>query len=216
MSADLTIDRFLDQVEQHAKRSMVHRGDVAALLHAASARSMEQAFQDAVFHATFVIKTRDVMKRVGAGGEGFDTLKAEFIEGIERVSALLRTLVKEESDEVKDRFAGRFFRVEKDCLDRLLDLMSDLALIKHWEVDGHPLPFPAREHTRTERKTGAETMQLHLRNMTRAARLALVLLIILFIIDGPFTILGWVTALIVAGLLIVIQYEAAALQKEAA
>lgn len=216
MSDDRTFAQFLDDVERHAKRAMKHRGDVAALLRAASARSMEQVFMDAVFHATFVVKTRDVMKRVGAGGEGFDTLKAQFGEGVERVHTLLRTLLKEEPAEVKETFASTFFRMEQEHLDRLLDLMSDLALIKHWEVDGHPLPFRTADQQRAERKTGTETMHLHLTNLTRAARLALVLLIVLFIIDAPFTILGWITALIVAGLLAVVQYEAAKLRKEAA
>lgn len=215
MSDELHMETFLQKVEKHTNRQMRYRPEVTVLLRAAAARSMEQVFLDCVFHATFVVKTRDVMKRIGAGAEGFDTLSTQFGDGLERVSTLLRTLIKEEPDAAKNAFIGRFFPMEQEGLNRLLDLLGDLVLIKHWEVDGHPLPFPGYEALRNERTTGTDHMHHHLQNLTRAARIALLLLVVLCIIDGPFTILGWVTALIVAGMLIIIQYEGAAAQKGA-
>jgi len=215
MNAEHTWSEFLAAVEQHTGKTFRHRADVEHLLTAAAGRSLEQIFADLVFHATFVVKTRDVMKRVGAGGEGFDILSTQFSEGLERVSTLLRTLIKEEQQSVKTIFQDRFFSMEQESLGRLLELLGDLALIKHWEVDGNPVPLPNYISTRKEHKTGKIDMKQQLQNLTRAARLALVLLIVLFIIDGPFTILGWVTALVVAGLLIVVQYEGAAAEKAA-
>ncbi len=215
MAGNMSIADFLDAVERHNGKTMRYKSEVGRLLQGAAARSMEQVFGDLVFHATFVVKTRDVMKRIGQGAEGFDTLSAQFSEGVERVSTLIRTLLKDGPEEDKQGFSGLFFTMEREALDRLLDLMSDLALIKHWQVDGKPLPFQ-REATHSPDRKGTDSMLQHIRNLNRAAGLALLLLIVMVVIDGPFTILGWATAIVIAGLLIAILYEATAARKEAA
>ena len=204
---------FLTSVEQHTGRSFQYAGDVERLLQIAGGRGMEQVFVDVVFHATFVVKTNEVMKRIGAGAEGFDVLSAQFAEGVERVSTLLRTLIKEDPEEWRQNFSFRFLTMDQQSLNHLLDLLRDLSLIKHWEVDGHPLPFPGFAPPRTEQRSDAVGKDKHVRNLIRAGQLALLLLIVLFIIDGPFTIIGWITAAIVTGLLLVVQYEAWAASK---
>jgi hypothetical protein len=205
--------KFLDNVERHTHKSFKQKEDVARLLRVAERRSMQQVLIDAVFHGTFVVKTRDVMQRIGNGAEGFDSLSAQFSEGLERVSALLRTLIKEEPDEEKHRFTHDYLSMNQESLSRLLALLGDLSLIKHWEVDGNALPFEGYVPTPVEPK-GSNAMERHLRNMIIAARLAMALLILVLLVDGPFTLLGWIIALLAAGFLIVVQYEAAAAKKE--
>jgi len=216
MNDEQTYIDFLASVEQHTGKTVRYPAELGRLLRIAAARSMEQVFADMIFHATFVVKTRDVMKRIGGGAEGFDTLSAQFSEGVERVTTLIRTLIKEEPDAWKQEFSARFLSMNQDSLNSALDLLADLSLIKHWELDGRPLPFPGYVPPRREQRPGTSRKDHHLRTLIQTARLSLLLLIVLFIIDGPFTLLGWITAVIVAGLLVVVLYEGAAAQKASA
>ena len=50
-------------------------------------------------------------------------------------------VTKEEAEEIKRDISTRFFTMDQESLERLLELMADLALIKHWQVDGNALPF---------------------------------------------------------------------------
>ncbi|MEK6565960.1 MAG: hypothetical protein AABZ41_04560, partial [Bacteroidota bacterium] len=98
-------------------------------------------FNDAIFHAKFVVKSQDVMKRIGPTGEGYDKLSTEFSASVEKASALLKTLVKEAPDEVKQQFVRMFFSMDQDSLSRLMRLFADLSWVKNWQVDGRPLPY---------------------------------------------------------------------------
>jgi hypothetical protein len=92
-------------------------------------------------------------------------------------------------------------------------LCSDLARVKNWEVDGRPLPFRSA-HRRPEDRTVSPTRTDVMKNLLRASRLALILFILLLILEGPVTILGWITAFVIVGMFIVVEYEAAHIQRE--
>jgi hypothetical protein len=94
-----------------------------------------------MFHAKFVVKSQEVMKRIGPTGEGYDKLSTEFSASVEKASTLLKTLVKEAPDEVKEQFVRMFFPVDQDSLSRLMKLFVDLSWVKNWQVDGRIIPF---------------------------------------------------------------------------
>jgi len=204
---------FLNNIEQHAGKGLMHRETVRQLLEAAERRDMAQVFMDVMFHAKFVVKTNEVMKRIGKGAEGFDTLSAQFSEGLERVTSLLKTLIKEEQEGVKLAIASTFLSMDQESFIRLLELLEDLSRVKNYEIDFQTIPLTGYPKT-GRREKGEPLMESHLKNLVRSARLALVLLAVLLIFDGPFTILGWITAVVIAGLLIVIQFEGAAAGKK--
>lgn len=132
--------KFLKELELHAGRKLFFPDDVAFLIEQARNGGMAEVLEDAAFHAKFVTKSFGVMKRIGADGEGYGKLSVEFQVSIEKVSTLLKILVKESADDLKVRFVRRFFSLDQGSMERLMNLMSDLAAVKNWRVDGNPLP----------------------------------------------------------------------------
>ena len=134
------ISDFLRKLEQHANGKLEYPEELAGLIEAASP-GRARVFDDAVFHAKFVVKVQEVMKRVGPTGEGYDKLSSEFSASVEKATALLKTLVKEAPDDFKERFIKRFLSLDQDSLSHLMKLFVDLSWIKNWQVDGKRTPY---------------------------------------------------------------------------
>ncbi|HWP83294.1 MAG TPA: hypothetical protein VNN76_11640 [Bacteroidota bacterium] len=129
---------FLAALEVFANRKLNFPREVGELIELGA--SKPEVFQDIIFHAKFVTNSYRVMTRIGFDAEGYDKLSAEFKESLEKVSTLIKTLVKESADEIKTRFTGQFFRLDQESLSMLMRLLADLALVKNWMVDGKKLP----------------------------------------------------------------------------
>ena len=208
----MKISEFLTLLETDGKGPVDNREAVMLLLEQAE-RGLAQPFLDACFHAKFLVRSQDVMRRIGRGADGFDQIAVEFQSGVERTMTLLRTIVKEAPTERRDHFLHEHVRPEGEAFARFLSLCTDLARIKNWEVDGRPLPFVAAPSTPSNIMTPQPGMTF-MKDLLRASRLALVLFIVLLIFDGPASILGWITAFIIVGLFVVVEYAAARHQQE--
>ena len=134
------ISEFLQKLEQYSKRKLEFPAELAGLIEAASP-GRTALFNDAMFHAKFVVKSQEVMKRIGPAGEGYDKLSTEFSASVEKASTLLKTLVKEAPYEVKQQFIRMFFSMDHESLSRLMKLFADLSWVKNWQVDGRPMPY---------------------------------------------------------------------------
>ena len=133
------IESFIRDLQIYANRELNFPGDVAFLLECAG-RGLQQLFDDAIFQAKFVVKTQDIMKRIGPAGDGFDKLSAEFGAGFEKTTTLLKTLVKDAPEEEKARFVSDFLTLNDESFSRLMKLFGDMSWVKNWQVDGKPLP----------------------------------------------------------------------------
>jgi hypothetical protein len=100
-----------------------------------------QIIEDAVFHAKFVTRAFEIMRRIGRDAEGFAKMEAEFKTSTEKALTLLRTLVKDSPDEMKQHFLQNFFSPTEENLPRVLSLFTELTWVKNWMVDGKPLPW---------------------------------------------------------------------------
>jgi hypothetical protein len=203
--------QFIDDLQKHFGRTLAFPQEIGFLIDQTNERGTEQAFLDAVFHAKFVTKTREVMSRIGTGAEGFDKLSAEFQVSVEKVSALLKTIVKESPDEIKQHFIKDFFSLDQTSFARFTKLLEDLSWVKNWEVDGKPLPFTGRPlkmpHQSepagpSDKRPGNQSEDLvRIRN---GAVFGFVLMVLLFFVDPPVTFLGWALAIVVVLLLLYI------------
>ncbi|MEK6651067.1 MAG: hypothetical protein AABY75_08820 [Bacteroidota bacterium] len=200
-------EEFLVALEDEGKRPLNQREALGMLLDRA-AEGMEQAFLDACFHAKFLVRAQEVMRRIGRDGEGFDKMSAEFQAGVGRTTTLLRTMVKDAPELLKDRITKEYLQLQPDVLQRFLGLCADLARVKNWEVDGRPMPFGSAHRTPAA-SSASPTRSDVMKNLLRASRLALLLFILLLVLEGPVTILGWITAFLIVGLFIVVEVEAA-------
>ncbi|HEY6951870.1 MAG TPA: hypothetical protein VI758_05650, partial [Bacteroidota bacterium] len=147
-----SIAQFLDNLQMHFNRTLTFAREIGLLLDETKRQGLDDLFRDALFQAKFATKTREVMDRIGRGGEGFDKLSAEFQASIEKTSALLKTIVKESPDETKQLFVDKFFALDQNSFSNFLTLLQDLSWLKNWELDGNPLPLEQGPSTRSRQR----------------------------------------------------------------
>lgn len=128
-------ESFLQVVEQHARQRFRNRADVALLYEAASTPPLQQVFFDITFQAKFVTHAVQILKRVGAGSDDAQRLGIELNQALEKVSTLLRTLVKELPEETKQEFVQRYLSLSQEGMANLLPLLSELQWIKNYQLD---------------------------------------------------------------------------------
>jgi hypothetical protein len=209
----MTIPDLLTALETDGKGPLSDREALTLLLQRAS-EGMAQPFLDACFHAKFLVRSQEVMRRIGRGAGGFDQMATEFQAGVERTMTLLRTVLERAPTGPRDRFVQSYLQADEESFARFLTLCSDLSRIKNWEVDGRPLPFveggPVLSAVPKASTSRAETMK----DVLRASRLAFLIFILLLIFEGPTSILGWITAFVIIGLFVAIEFSAARAQNE--
>ncbi|MBM4160925.1 MAG: hypothetical protein FJ217_07490 [Ignavibacteria bacterium] len=132
--------RFISELEQHANRKLNHPYEVAELLDAARESDNIRLFEDAIFHAKFITKSFGVMQRIGADGEGYDKLSAEFQLSLDKAATLIRQIAETMSEGRRQHHRALFFSLDQESLSRFMEFLDDLSLVKNWRVDGNPLP----------------------------------------------------------------------------
>lgn len=131
---------FINELERHANRKLNYPQDVAYLVDIARLSNAVDQFEDTIFHAKFIAKSFAVMRRIGVDGEGYDKLSAEFQSSLRKATALLKSLVEHAPSEIHQHYATMYFSLNHETLDKLMNLINDLALVKNWRVDGKPIP----------------------------------------------------------------------------
>ena len=140
-----TLD-FLRDLERFSDRSLKYPNDVGHLVEAAIRNREMERFNEAIFLAKFVTKSLGVMKRIGVDGDGYDNLSSEFQASLGKVTSLLKDIAEGAPEEVRRSQTALFFNLTQESLDRLMPLLSDLAIVKNWVLDGKQIPQqPAAE-----------------------------------------------------------------------
>ena len=201
---------FIDQLQEFSQHRLNFPRDVEVLIELATAQRHDDLFRDAIFHAKFAVKTKEVMSRIGPGGEGFDKLSTEFQNSTEKASTLLKTIVKESPDEIKRHFVNDFFSLDPASFANFMKLLEDLGWVKNWEVDGKPLPLnDAREQESSKPIRSREEIS----RIQKGSILGLILMIVLLFIDPPVVYLGWAIVIVVVLLFLYIAIASRILKK---
>lgn len=133
-------ERFVNELEKYANLNMRYKKEIGLLLDQSSAAGKREVFEDIVFFAKFIAKSQDLMKRIGPESEGYGKLSAEFHSAMEKTTSLLRTVVKDGPEDVKERFVEGFFRMDEESFASLMAFLRELAWVKNWMVDGRRVP----------------------------------------------------------------------------
>ena len=135
------ITDFLDELQQSSRRTFAHKREMGELIELAWSLKKTEVLEDAAFHAKFVTRAFDIMRRIGRDAEGFGKMESEFKVSSEKAMTLIRTLVKDAPDETKRQFMDKFLAPAEENLPRVMQLLAELAWIKNWMVDGKSLPW---------------------------------------------------------------------------
>jgi hypothetical protein len=135
------ITHFLDELESSSRRTFAHQQEMGEMIELAWSSGGTELLEDAAFHAKFVTRAFDIMRRIGRDADGYNKMESEFKVSSEKAMTLIRTLLKDAPDEIKQQFMDKFLAPTEENLPRVMQLFAELAWIKNWMVDGKSLPW---------------------------------------------------------------------------
>ncbi len=210
MNVHLEMKDFIDELEAYAKRKLNYPVEVGELLQIVMQTGLVGEFADLIFQAKFLVRTQEIMKRIGPGMDGFEKLSIEFQSSMKKSIDFLNLLIERASSDVARKLADMFIVMETDSFSRLMKLFSDLSCIKNWQVDGKPLPYETDSVVKSSLQNIAKwnvygkKINLILGQIQKSALLCAILFLLLLLIDSPVTIFGWILSLGIAVFLVYI------------
>jgi len=129
------ISNFIERVDSFSQNRLQNKVDISILLQLSRDDGKEQVFEDLTFHAKYIYRLFSILKRTSPEAEAYPKLSAEFKDGVEKVNTLMRTLVKEASDDIKRPFMSKYFSMTHTSLENLISISYDLSWIKNWKID---------------------------------------------------------------------------------
>ncbi|RPI05356.1 MAG: hypothetical protein EHM64_06860 [Ignavibacteriae bacterium] len=217
------ITAFVRDLELYSKHRLNYPLEVSELLQIVVQTGIIDEFEEVIFISKFLVRAQEVLKRIGHETEGFNKLSAEFQSNIKRMMNLLNSFAGRADEALSQKYASIFLTPDIENVDRLVRLCSDLSWVKNWQIDGKPLPFESRQPkiTVTQEVRNLQTGEKHqtirspqsLLRIQRSAVLSVILIILFLFIDPPVTILGWMLAVGIAGLIAYIIVQTTMLRK---
>jgi hypothetical protein len=135
---------FVDELEVYSKRKLNYPVEIGELLQIVIQTGLIGEFEGLIFQAKFLVRTQEIMNRIGPGMDGFEKLSTEFQSSVKKSIDFLNLLVERTPSDVARKLTDTFIVMETDSFSRLMKLFSDLSWIKGWQVDGKPLPYETK------------------------------------------------------------------------
>ena len=135
MNLQPSTESFLSDVEKFAQRKFRYRLEIGSLVELAGSLSLQRVLDDVTFYAKFLTNAFNVLQRIGKDSPDAAKLSVEFQEGIEKISTMLRTLIKGGPAEVRNLFLQRFLSLSGKSLNELLALCRELCWLKNYALE---------------------------------------------------------------------------------
>jgi len=126
---------LLSNIDTLSGNTLQRSRDLAQLIELSSAFKREQALDDLAFHAKFVTKSFEVMKRIGREGEGYDKLFSEFSASVKKCQSLIGTLTEGVEGTVVSHYSETYCSAGERTMDNLMQLFHDLGWYKNFRID---------------------------------------------------------------------------------
>lgn len=126
---------LLDDVERFAERRFHYRSEIEILIQLATTNEQKKLFEEIIFLAKFLWSSYNVMQRIGPTGEGYTKLSSEFNDSLEKMTTLIKTLIRASPEDFKDKFKTLFFSISQGSMNNLLRLVADLSWLKNYSID---------------------------------------------------------------------------------
>jgi hypothetical protein len=197
------INEFIRQLAAYAGRKLNYPIELGELLGIVEKSGATDDFEELIFQAKFLVKSKEIMRRIGPDTEGYERLSTEFQTSVEKAVDRLKLLVARASPEISQKHFSGFLSRETDGFDSFLNLASDFRWVKNWQLDGLPLPYDRKTHREPEQENAGEkeAKQKLLVRIRNSGGLAAILFSLSILIDPPVTILGWTLSIVIVLLL---------------
>lgn len=109
--------------------------DLGVLLQIAGEHSKQELLDDLAFSSKFIIKSFELMQRIGKDGNGYEKLSAEFTTQISKSQTVLKQLLETADAVTRAHFAGMYLEMNTLTMQNLMQLYHDLHWYKNYQLD---------------------------------------------------------------------------------
>jgi hypothetical protein len=135
MALSQSTKTLLSQVNTVSGGTLQRSMDMGVLLETAQHHSLQTSMDDLAFLSKFLIKSFELMKRIGKGGEGYDKLEKEFTVQTERSRAIISLILEKADPMTQTHFRETYLSMETISLQNLMQLFHDLSWYKNYQLD---------------------------------------------------------------------------------
>jgi hypothetical protein len=109
--------------------------DLGVLLELADLHTMQPLLEDLAFSAKFIVKSFELMQRIGKDGNGYEKVAQEFSAQIPKSQSVLKQLLEKADPMTKAHFSGNYLEMNTLTLENLMQLYHDLSWYKNYRID---------------------------------------------------------------------------------
>ncbi len=118
---------FLDQVTGNNLRK---RNDIGTILELGASSGDAVMINQIIFNSTKIWNLYSKIRKLTPESEGIDLLKKEFDNAVQETLMMLKAVIAEADEEIRERFNDIYFQKTKGAVLNLIDLAHDLGELK--------------------------------------------------------------------------------------
>ncbi len=126
---------LLSSINESSGKTLKRSLDLGTLLQIAEEHSKQELLDDLAFSSKFIIKSFELMQRIGKDGNGYEKLSAEFTAQIAKSQSVLRSLLESADAVTRAHFAGDYLEMNTLTMQNLMQLYHDLRWYKNYQLD---------------------------------------------------------------------------------
>ncbi|MCK9209512.1 MAG: hypothetical protein M0P61_01615 [Ignavibacteriaceae bacterium] len=123
---------FCDEIEKFSENKLLVKQDLLNLVIIAGRASHEELFFSIAFSAKYVQGLLRVIQQAGTNPEikNLVQIKNDLAENMEMITADLKTMITNESNEVNEKFEAKYLALTAESFANLRKLLNDLEWVK--------------------------------------------------------------------------------------
>jgi hypothetical protein len=126
---------LLSSINESSGKTLKRSLDLGTLLQIAEEHSKHSLLDDLAFSSKFIIKSFELMQRIGRDGNGYEKLSSEFTAQISKSQTVLRQLLESSDAATQAHFSGQYLEMNTLTMQNLMQLYHDLSWYKNYQID---------------------------------------------------------------------------------
>ncbi len=126
---------LLSTISEVSGKTLKRSLDLGALIEIAEQHSMHDQLNDLAFSSKFIIKSFDLMQRIGKDGNGYEKLSKEFSNQTQKAQGLIKQFLDRADAMTKAHFTGNYLEMNTLTMQNLMQLFHDLGCYKNYQID---------------------------------------------------------------------------------
>jgi len=127
-------EKLYIRVMDASGNGLLHEEDLRLIINAAATEDIELLFKIG-FNAKFLLRTRNIMRRISPRDDAGEKLKQTFLDELEATKALVMNVLKTANAETRRTFEKKYFTPTLDSFASLMELLQDLSWIQNIRLD---------------------------------------------------------------------------------